>query len=63
MIRSVIKSAKGMVLVFDEKGKQMPQYQGRYDKVRGRILHDAPADAVFWHDEVRQLKAVGREEW
>ena len=63
MIRSVIKSEKGMVLVFDEKGKQMPQYQGRYDKVRDRILRDAPPDAVFWHDEVRQLKAVSREEW
>jgi len=63
MIRSVIKSEKGMVLVFDEKGKQMPQYQGRYDKVRDRILHDAPPDVVFGHDEVRQLKPVSREEW
>ena len=52
-----------MVLVFDEKGKQMPQYQGRYDKVRDRILRDAPPDAVFWHDEVRQLKPVEKEEW
>ena len=63
MIGSVIKPQKGMVLVFDEKGKQMPQYQGQYEGVKERILRDAPPDAVFWHDEVRQLKAVEKEEW
>lgn len=63
MIKSVTKSENGMVLVFDGKGRQMPQYQGPYDKVRDEILRDAPPDAVFWHDEVRQLKPVGREEW
>jgi len=63
MIKSVIKSQKGMVLVFNEKGEQIPEYQGQYEEVRKRILRDAPPDAVFQHDEVRQLKAVGREEW
>ena len=63
MIKSVIKSEKGMVLVFDEKGKQMFQYQGEYEKVKEKILRDAPDDALFWHDEVRRIKAVSREEW
>lgn len=63
MIKSVIKSQKGMVLVFNEKGEQIPEYQGQYEEVRKRILRDAPPDAVFQYDEVSQLKAVGREEW
>ena len=63
MIKSVIKSEKGMVLVFDEKGKQMPEYQGQYEEVRERILRDAPPHALFWHDVVRQVKAVAKEEW
>lgn len=63
MIKSVIKSQNGMTLVFDEKGKQMPAYQGRYEEVRERILADAPLDVLFWHDEVRQLKPVEKEEW
>ena len=38
-----------MVMVFDEKGEQLPDYQGSYDEVRDRILADAPAGAVFNH--------------
>jgi len=63
MIKSVIKSQKGMVLVFNEKGEQIPEYQGQYEEVRERVLRDAPPDAVFRHDEARPLKDVGREEW
>jgi len=63
MIKSVTKSEKGMVFVFNEKGRQMPEYQGQYDEVRDQILRDAPPDAVFYHDDGRRLNAVGREEW
>ena len=38
-----------MVMVFDEKGEEMPDYQGRYDIVKYKIIADAPEDAVFNH--------------
>ena len=38
-----------MVLVFDEKGEQVPEYQGYYTDVKDRIMSDAPAGAVFNH--------------
>ena len=63
MINSVIKTEDGMVLVFDERGNQMPEYQGKYEDVRERILSDAPPFALFWHEENRRNRAVRREEW
>lgn len=63
MIKSVIKSENGLALVFDEKGKEMPDYQGYFEKVRERILRDAPPDALFWREEAHRLKAIGKEEW
>ena len=65
VINSVIKTQSGMVLVFDDKGEQIPEYQGRYEKVRLRILKDAPPSAVFSHafDCESDLKTVLREEW
>lgn len=62
MIKSVLKIENGMVLVFDENDEQIPEYQGLYEKVRGKILADAPLDAIFGHI-VTGLKAVTREEW
>ena len=59
MIKTVIKSEKGMVMVFDENGEQIPEYQGQYDEMKEKVLTDAPPDAVFYHD----LKAIPREEW
>jgi len=65
VINSVIKTQSGMVLVFDDKGEQIPECQGRYEKVRLRILKDAPTNAVFSHafDCESDLKTVPREEW
>ena len=65
VIKSVIKAPNGMVLVFDGKGEQIPEYQGRYEKVKPRILKDAPPSAEFGYafDNETQLKTVPREGW
>lgn len=34
LIRKVMKSEKGIVLVFDEIGEQIPAYQRQYEDVR-----------------------------
>lgn len=59
MIDHVIKLSNGVVMVFDEKGEQMPEYQGRYEEVRVKILARAPKGANFFHDE----KPVARKDW
>jgi len=48
-----------MVMVFDEKGEQMPAYQGRYEEVRAKILAHAPKSAKFFHER----DTVARKEW
>jgi hypothetical protein len=65
IIKSVIKAPNGMVLVFDGKGVQISKYQGQYEKVKPRILKDAPPSAVFscFFDNETELKTVPREEW
>ena len=49
MIRTVIRIGNNMVIVFDDEGEQMPEYQGWYEDVRGRVLSDASAGTVFNH--------------
>ena len=65
VIKSVIKTPNGMVLVFDGKGEQIPEYQGQYGKVRPHILKDVPPSAEFGYifDNKTEIKAVPREEW
>jgi len=65
MIKTVIRSQKNMVMVFDKKGEQIPEYQGQYEEVEKIILRDAPPDAVFAHGftGVGELQKVPREEW
>lgn len=65
MIESVIKCPNDMVVVFDENDEQIPEYQGRYEEVKERILQDAPPQAVFgrWPDYEGDIKTVPREEW
>ena len=64
-IKSVIKSQDGMVMVFDKRGEQIPEYQGRYQEVKERILKDAPSNTVFgcFPNCNTELKVVPREEW
>lgn len=62
MIKSVIKSEKGMVMVFDENGEQVTEYQGMYEEVKEKILRHAPSDASFG-EIITGLRPVSREEW
>jgi len=65
VINRVLKAQNGMVLVFDNKGEQIPEYQGQYNKIKPRILEDAPPGTVFSHalDGKAELRIVSREEW
>lgn len=62
MIKSVIKSQKGMVLVFNEKGEQVPEYQGPYEQIREKVLADAPPEAVFGI-VTTAIQRVRKEDW
>ena len=46
-IKKVIHFSNNMVMVFDKEGKQMPEYQGMYLKVRKKIQKDASTDTIF----------------
>lgn len=62
LINSVIKTEKGFVIVFDERGEQLPEYQGPYEEVKAKILRDAPPGTTFCHIAT-SLKPVPREGW
>ena len=65
MIKSVIRCPNNMVVVFDEDDEQVPEYQGKYEEVRERVLRDAPPDTLFglWFDYETDIRTVLREEW
>ena len=65
MIKTVIKTEDNMVMVFDDKGEQMPGYQGHYEDVKDKIMVDAQAGTVFnhWFGTSYELKTVSRESW
>jgi hypothetical protein len=65
MIQKIIRLKNDMVMVFDENGEQMPEYQGPYRDVKDKILHDAPAGAVFNHWFGHSVKplAVAIKKW
>ncbi len=65
MIKSVIKTPKNMVIVFDKKGEQVPEYQGQYEEVKEKILRDAPPDTLFGYflNYETELEIVPRGEW
>ena len=49
VIKTVIRIKNDYVMVFDENGEQIPEYQGHYGDVKSRIIADAPAGSVFNH--------------
>jgi hypothetical protein len=65
MIKTVIRFQNNMVMVFDEEGEQIPEYQGQYEEVKESILKDAPKDTVFAHgfSDAGELLRIPREEW
>jgi hypothetical protein len=65
MIQKIIRLKNDMVMVFDENGEQMAEYQGFYKDVRDKILQDAPSGAVFNHWFGHSVKplAVVTKKW
>ena len=63
MISEVIKFENSMVLVFDGRGVQMPEYQGKYNEVRAKILARAPRSTKFYHHISTIRAEVLRKDW
>ena len=64
MIKNVIKFSNGIVMCFNEKGEQMPKYQGRYEQVKVKILAHAPKSAEFFHGVwTLSPNAIPRKDW
>ena len=65
MIRTVIRFQDNVVVVFDGKGRQVPKYQGQYEKVRESVLRDASPDAIFsqWDNYETEFRVISRCEW
>lgn len=51
MVCEVYLFTTGMVMVFDERGDQVPDLQGKLDDVRAAILETTASnpDVEFWH--------------
>ena len=41
----------GMVMSFDENGEQVPEYQGRYEEVAGKLRIDFPNVGLSWGEK------------
>ena len=65
MIKTVIRFRNNMVMVFDKRGEQIPEYQGQYEKVKAGILASAPPGTVFalGFSDDGELRGVPREMW
>ena len=65
MIKTVIRINNDMVMVFDENGEELPEYQGYYDSVKDNILADAQMESVFnyWFGHSQKPEAVSPECW
>lgn len=44
-IDAVYRFENGMCMVFDKDGKQMPEYQGKWSKMKYSIIEDLPKNA------------------
>ncbi|MDP2664133.1 MAG: hypothetical protein Q8P08_01725 [bacterium] len=60
-MKTVIRSEKGMVMVLDEQGEQIPEYQGQYEDVKDKVLRNARPTTQFFDDLM--VAPVSREEW
>ena len=65
MIKTVIRCPDNMIMVFDEEGEQIPEYQGQYEEVKESILKEAPLNVVYGYlyDSEPELRKLPREEW
>ena len=65
MIKTVVRCPNDMVMVFDEKGEQIPEYQGQHGEVKEGILRDTSLDTVFGYlsDYEPELREIPKEKW
>ncbi|MBA7682127.1 hypothetical protein ES703_90473 [subsurface metagenome] len=65
MVKNVIRAANNMVIAFDEQGNQMPEYQGRYEDVKRKIMTDIGTEAAFihWFNISSKPDIVSRINW
>ncbi len=65
MIKTIIRAENDEVMVFDENGDQMPEYQGYYATVKDKILADASETSVFshWYGLSLEPEIVPGEVW
>ena len=65
MIKTVIRIKNDMVMVFDEEGEQIPEYQGYYNDVKEKILANAPMGSVFnhWFGHSLDPESVRGKDW
>ncbi len=65
MIKTVVRCPNDMVMVFDERGEQIPEYQGQYGGVKEGILRDTSPDTVFGYlsDYELELQEIPKGEW
>jgi len=65
MLATVIKTDAGMVLAFDESGRELPELQGPYHAVSHRLRAAACRVTVFkhWSGTAVSPVVVGLEDW
>ena len=64
MIDEVIRFSNDIVLVFDEHGEQVPEFQGYYPQVKIKVLAHAPRGTQFLHmDWPKTFRVTSRGRW
>jgi hypothetical protein len=65
MIKRAIRLNNDLVMVFDENGEQLSEYQGKYDDVKQRIFANASPDTVYvhWFGDASEPKIVPVQHW
>lgn len=65
MIKTIVRCPNDIVMVFNERGEQIPEYQGQYGEVKEGIFRDTSLDTVFGYlsDYEPELREVTKEEW
>jgi len=60
IVKSVYLFTSGMVIVFNEKGEQIPELQGRLDTVKEKILEASDQNTRFnisrWNEWAQPLR-------
>lgn len=63
-IKTAVRLENNVVMVFDKRGEQIPEYQGQYQEVRGSILRNALTETMLAHGDTQagNLREVPGEE-